>query len=368
MKRYKIIKRVTLIGALVNVLQGIAKLLGGIFMNSHALVADGLHSFSDIITDIMVIIGAKYGSVSADVSHPYGHQRIETATTLFLSLLLIVAGVSISWDAFYEIIHKQQEQPDPWTLLIIVLAIFANEILFQYTNHIGTQIKSDLIIANAWHHRSDAFSSIIVFIGLLGSLFGYKSFDSIAAIIVSILIIKIGIDYAWSSLKELVDTAVDPEVLSKIEETIKEVPGVIKIHQLRSRSMASNIFIDVHIQVTPWISVSEGHYIAQSVHENLMRKYDFIRDVTVHVDPEDDEITKPSHNLPHRKFLEQTLIEPWKQHYPELDSFVIHYLNGELTVDLFFTGRVPEELTTHIDQDIKKIPHKIMVRYFISYS
>lgn len=363
--RYKTIKHVTIIGAIVNALQGFAKLFGGIYMHSHALVADGIHSFSDLITDVMVIIGAKYGSISADATHPYGHQRIETATTLFLSILLILAGVAIGWDAFHEILHRQEDFPNPWALALISAAIIANEMLFQYTYRTGKRIQSELLIANAWHHRADALSSLVVLIGLIGTLLGYKSFDAIAAIIVSLLIIKIGVQYGWSSIRELVDTAVEPELLSRIETTIKQVPGVIKIHQLRSRSMAGNIFIDVHIQVTPWISVSEGHFIAQNVHQTLVLQYERINDVTVHVDPEDDEISSPSHHLPQRAKIE-ALLNPWKNQYPELQNFIIHYLNGQVTIDLIFNSNLELDFfQEHITADLQQFPHKISFRYFV---
>jgi len=193
--RYWQAKKVTLIGAVVNALLGIVKLVGGFLFHSHALVADGVHSFSDLITDVMVLFASKYGSLDADDTHPYGHQRIETAATLLLALLLILAGFGIAWDAFDELIHATSTVPDWLSVPVICISIVANEILFHYTRHIGNKINSQLIIANAWHHRSDAASSIIVLLGLIGSLSGYVYLDALAAIIVGLMIIKI---YCWT--------------------------------------------------------------------------------------------------------------------------------------------------------------------------
>ena len=213
-ERYWQAKKVTLIGAFVNALLGCIKVLGGTFFHSHALVADGIHSFSDLLTDGMVLFASKYGSQDADNSHPYGHQRIETAATLFLALLLILVGTGIAWDSLYDIINKSHHVPEWLALPIAVISILANEGLFHYTQRIGKHIHSDLIIANAWHHRSDAGSSIVVLLGLLGSLAGFIYLDAIAAILVGLLIIKMGWSYGWNSVKELVDTAVEPQLMS----------------------------------------------------------------------------------------------------------------------------------------------------------
>lgn len=331
--RYSQAKKVTLIGALVNALLGIGKLIGGFFFHSHALIADGVHSFSDLFTDAMVVFASKYGSVDADDSHPYGHQRIETAATLALSLLLILAGFGIAWDALDELIYSDHTAPGWWSIPIVCISILANELLFHYTRHVGMRINSPLIITNAWHHRSDAASSIVVLIGVIGSLAGWIYLDAVAAMIVGLMIVKMGWEYGWNSVKELVDTAVDPELLAKIEAVIKQTDGVKKIHQLRSRFMGNNVLIDVHIQVSPKISVSEGHYIAQHVHRALVQQIDSVIDVVVHVDPEDDEINPPSLHLPARADIEH-IMQQLQAEYPQLAYWNMHYLSGRLSLDV----------------------------------
>jgi cation diffusion facilitator family transporter len=332
--RYWQAKKVTLIGAVFNAFLGIAKLIGGFLFHSHALIADGVHSFSDLITDIMVLFASKYGSLGADESHPYGHQRIETAATLFLSLLLSLAGVGIAWDAIDELLHATTTTPGWLSLPIICASILINEGLFHYTHYVGKKINSSLIIANAWHHRSDAASSLVVLLGIIGSLAGYGYLDSVAAVIVGLLIIKMGLDLGWNSVKELVDTAVNPELLAQIEQVIQAVHGVEKIHQLRSRSMGNDVLIDVHIMVSPKISVSEGHYIAQHVHHALIKQIPKVNDVIVHVDPEDDELCSPSLHLPSRTVLQEQLLNEVPIDFPQILFWNIHYLDGTISIDI----------------------------------
>lgn len=366
-ERYRQAKKVTLIGAFINALLGVIKLIGGIVFHSHALVADGIHSFSDLITDVMVLFASKYGSQDADDTHPYGHQRIETAATLFLSLVLILAGAGIAWDSLDEIINKRHDMPGWLALPIAVLSILANEGLFHYTQLIGKRIHSDLIIANAWHHRSDAASSIVVLLGLIGSLAGFVSLDAIAAVVVGLMIIHMGWSYGWNSVKELVDTAVESELINSIEHIILHVHGVQKIHQLRSRMMGRDIFIDVHILVSPHISVSEGHYIAQHVHHALMNKLEHVKDVTVHVDPEDDEICSPSLHLPNRGSVEHSLINAWHEDYPEIQSWVLHYLDGALIIDLLCHPKFSQwkALSKKIDTDLQGQQQETKVRLYV---
>lgn len=249
-------------------------------------------------------------------------------------MLLALAGAGIAWDAATELLHPDRAIPGKITLFIALLSIVANELLFYYTRHIGQLIQSPLIIANAWHHRSDAASSVVVAVGLLGSLWGLTYFDAVAAIIVGLMIIKMGMAYGWNSVKELVDTAVDPHTLTKIEHAIQRVNGVKKVHQLRSRLMGGDILVDVHVLVDPLISVSEGHYIAQHVHHALMHDLTRVKDVTVHIDPEDDEVTCPSMHLRNRWQLEKEILHPWQNAFPAIKEWTLHYLDGRLIIDL----------------------------------
>ncbi len=356
--RYQQARNVTLIGGAVNIFLGITKILGGFFFYSHALIADGLHSFADLFTDVMVLFASKYGNQDADEEHPYGHQRIETAATMMLALLLILTGIGIAWDSFQHILSHTILIPNYLAVPIAAVSIVANEILFYLTKRVGQRIQAPLIIANAWHHRSDAASSGIVLVGIIGSLCGYTFFDPLAATIVGGLIIKMGMDYGWDSIRELVDTGVDLVQVEEIRREIADVDGVCKVHQLRNRKMGSDIFVDVHILVSPLISVSEGHQIAQRVHLSLMSSNDQIKDVTVHVDPEDDELLSPSENLPTRHDLEKKLFHKWQQAFPEIQSFVLHYLDGRITVEIKLGKQFQQwlELEDRVQRDVSLYP------------
>lgn len=361
--RYWEAKKITLIGAGVNALLGVLKLLGGFLFHSHALVADGIHSFSDLLTDVLVLFASKYGSLDADDSHPYGHQRIETAATFILSLLLILAGSGIAYDAFDELIKSSSTMPAWLSIPVICVSILANEGLFHYTHRVGLRIKSQLITANAWHHRSDAASSIVVLLGLIGSLAGYVYLDAVAAVIVGLMIVKMGWDYGWNSIKELVDTAVDPQLLAQIENIIQGVDGVQRIHQLRSRFMGSDVLIDVHILVSPKISVSEGHFIAQHVHRAVIFQIAHVKDVIVHVDPEDDEINTPSLHLPSRTALQEQLFNLIELDFPEIIFWNLHYLEGRISIDIACSHDFKQWKTLHervllsltLQSDIKEV-------------
>lgn len=364
--RYKAARNITWLGITVTLILGILKVFGGIVYNSHALFADGIHSFADLFVDGMVLFAAFFGNREADLTHPYGHQRIETAATLFLALILIVTGGLITFDAIKEVLAGVHEVPGVLTLPIAIISVFMNEALYQVTHNVGKKIHSKLIKANAWHHRSDAFSSLIVLAGLLGAILGYPYLDALAAAIVGIFIIKMGLSYGYNSINELVDGVVDPEILQRIELEIQKVDGVKRIHQLRSRNMAHDVLIDVHIQVSPFISVSEGHFIAQKVHNTLVENIDEVKDVTVHVDPEDDEVYPVSENLPHRELLENKYFKYWKKEFPEIDNIVLHYVANTLTIDVFCKYGFDKwkELEERINDDLSHEDFLLDVRFF----
>lgn len=335
-QRYQQARKVTLIGAVINLLLAISKVTMGWLGRSQALIADGIHSFSDLLTDALVLLASKYGSRKADYEHPYGHERIETAATLFLSLFLIIAGLGIFWDAILHLWHNLYEKPHFYVLIVAFISIITNEFLYHYTKHYGKKINSQLLIANAWHHRSDALSSLVVLIGIIGALMGYSYFDAIAAAIVGVMIIKMGASLGWNSVRELIDTGVPEDSLEQINHTILAVPGVITLHQLRTRCMADKILVDAHVLVDPHLSVSEGHYIATKVHQALMEQIPKIDDVTIHVDPENDELSPVNLNLPPRQQVTAELMAHWL-HCEGIDyvhNILLHYLEGQIQVDV----------------------------------
>lgn len=336
-ERYRQTRKATLVGAIANIFLAISKVIIGFMGHSSALVADGVHSFSDLLTDLLVILAAKFAHQKADTDHPYGHDRIETAATVGLAAFLVIVGGLIVLDGIKEVFTKQYgDIPHAYVLWVALLSVLINEAVYFYTKKIAEKINSDILRANALHSRSDSASSLVVLIGVAGTLWGIVWLDALAAIIVGVMIVKMGAMMAWKNLAELVDEGVEPETLANIKETILSVMGVVAIHQLRTRKMAGKILLDVHIIVAPTITVSEGHHIGDQVLTALYRQVNNLYDVTVHIDSEDDENFSETAKLPTRAQLLPRLKEAWKN-LPAGNHIIninLHYLGGKMTVDI----------------------------------
>ncbi|MCB1758593.1 MAG: cation transporter [Gammaproteobacteria bacterium] len=338
-------KRVTLIGAIVNVLLALVKIVFGWFGQSHALLADGIHSLSDLLSDAMVWFAAIHASQGPDKDHPYGHGRFETMATLGLGLLLLLVAVGIIWDATTRLFAPERLLvPGLVAVVIAGLSVLVKEWLYHYTVRIARRLKSDMLRANAWHHRSDAVSSVVVIFGVAGTLAGLPYLDAVAAIGVGLMIAHVGWELGGPAIQELVDAGLDQERLKKIKETIVAVNGVKAIHMLRTRSSGGQASADVHVLVNSRLSVSEGHMISQKVMDNLMEKIDELVDVTVHVDPEDDEEAAPCKDLPLRDNAERMLAQCWREEpaWRQRDRLLLHYLNGKIDIDLFLPAQLFE--------------------------
>jgi cation diffusion facilitator family transporter len=335
-QRQREISKVTLWGVIINLVLAVTKLVGGVIGQSQALIADGLHSFSDLASDAMVFIAARHASVEADEEHPYGHARFETIATVALAVLLIIVGIGICYDALLKVISDETPaMPDMFTLWIAAFSIASNEGLYHYTKHTGNKIRSNLLLANAWHHRSDAISSIVVLIGIAGTQMDMPKLDAFAALVVAVMIVRIGFKLGYDSVQELVDASLEPETVDKIRETILSHEDVRELHMLRTRRMGHNALVDVHILVAPRLSVSEGHHIAEHVEKTLKDKFDEVNDVTVHIDPENDEQEACSMHLPLRSEVIIALKKEWAKS-PELDvieDVTMHYLAGKIAVE-----------------------------------
>jgi cation diffusion facilitator family transporter len=355
-QRYRQTRFIGLCGGLKNILLAGLKIIFGITGHSHALLADGIHSLSDLIVDSVVIIASKFGSKAADEDHPYGQGRIETAATVFLAVILAIAAVTIIINAIMTIVTPYRHiAPSYYVLWIALSSVLLNELLYYATKRVAKQVKSKLLMTNAWHHRSDSASSIAVALGVVGVWLGFPKLDAVAAIIVALMIFKIAWDFGWHSMRELVDTALTSEETQKIKLFIKEIPGVKAIHQLRTRSIAGSIFCDVHVLVDPRISVSEGHYIGQEVNSRLIVAFPDITDVIVHIDTEDDELNNPSCYLPDRITLLNILEKQWDGLLPKtvIKTAIFHYLGGKISIEL----RLPMALMHQLDleQNLRKI-------------
>ena len=336
--------KVTLIGMLVNALNALAKLLVGVWANSSALIADAIHSLSDLLSDILVLAATHFGRQKPDEDHPYGHDRYETLATLLLGTILIAVAGALVWDSISRLLKPGELIiPSALALLVAAASVLSKEWIYRYTLKIAKKINSKLLEANAWHHRTDALSSIVVFVAILGSLFGFTWLDQIAAVIVGVMVAKMGAELIWDSLKELVDTALPPEETEKIYAAAKTIAGVRDVHHLRTRTMGSRTLLDIHLQVAPYLSVSEGHEIGVWVARKLRDDFDHISDVTFHIDPEDDEETDnpdPATMLPLRPDIMAKLDQCWHgdADYERPHHTTLHYLNLSLDVDLFYSA------------------------------
>ena len=336
--RYRETRKVTVVGGVLDLVLGVTKILVGLFNHSQALVVDGVHSLSDLATDVMVVFAAKHASAVADADHPYGHARFETAATVALGIALIAVGVGLGYDAASRLFEPERLLIPGWlSLAVATVSIVSKEAIYHYTMRAARRLRSNLLRANAWHSRSDAISSVIVVVGVAGAMAGLNYLDSIAAVAVAFMIAKIGWDLAWNSIRELVDTALDSERVEAIRDTIQSVTGVRDLHLLRTRRMGADALVDVHIQVDPHLSVSEGHQVSEAVRHRLIEEIDEVADVMVHIDPENDETSEPCGELPLRKELTDRLREAWTglSAANQGEKITVHYLGGKVHLDLY---------------------------------
>jgi len=351
--RYLKIQFVTLVGALVNLLLAIVKIIVGHIGFSHALFVDGIHSLSDLLSDALVLYGAKQGDKNPDEDHPYGHDRIETLVTVLFGIILLMVGLGIIIDSIGRLSQQGvTETPSNLALAIALVSVISKEALYQYTIHFANTLKSSLLKANAWHHRSDAISSIVVLVGVAGSIYGVAYLDIVAAVIVAMMIAKIGWDLIYDGVNELVDKGLETEELDRIKSLIETIPGVSEMHMLRTRQMGSKALVDVHIQVTPHVSVSEGHRISDEVSNRLVNEIEVVSQVLVHIDPENDEAFSSCKELPLRDEVLNLLITYIKQfsqttNHQNLietiltlllknnsEDLILHYSNGKISVNI----------------------------------
>lgn len=334
-ERFAAAQQCTWVSVAVNLLLTVLQLVVGYFGRSQALVADGLHSLSDLLSDFLVLVANRQGSRHADADHPYGHARFETAATLLLGAALAVLGVSLLVTAGMRLQHPQElQQVHPATLWVALLTLLAKEGLFHYLMAVAKRVRSQLLAANAWHSRSDAASSLVVLAGIGGNLLGYTFLDLVAAAVVGMMIARMGGKLAWEALAELTDTGLAAEEVEAIRRTLLGTSGVRGLHELRTRKMADNALVDAHILVNPKISVSEGHYIAESARQAALKQH-HVMDVMVHIDPEDDTQTRSNAHLPDRDSLLAHLAERLGDSSLAANRVVLHYLDGKVDAELY---------------------------------
>ena len=291
--RRKAAEKVTLTGAVLDGVLGGLKILVGVLANSAALIADGVHSLSDLLTDAMVVVILRLSHQAPDENHPWGHARFETVGTVALGIILVAVAGAMAYDSLQLLFNDQPTTLPGWpALLVAALSILGKEWIFRYTLRVGKELESDLIIANAWHSRTDALSSIVVLVAVAGAMAGIWWLDALAAVLVALLVGKIGWDLVARSITELVDTALPEEKLERLRAQILNVDGVINVHSFKSRRMGRKSLLEMHLQVAPHLSAAEGHFIGDNVVCQLQRRFDDISHVIFHIDTYDDEDTQ----------------------------------------------------------------------------
>ena len=329
-------QRITWVSVAVNIVLTAMQLVVGLIAHSQSLIADAMHTLSDIVADAFVLFANRKGAEAADEDHPYGHGRFETAASLVLGLLLAGTGAGILIAAAGRL--QDIGSAPPVGVAAMWAAIFtlaAKEGLFRYMLAKAERLRSPMLVANAWHARADALSSLVVAAGIAGALIGFNFADAVAAIIVGAMIVHAGFKFAWAAIRELIDTGLSAEEVDAIRHTIASTSGVLSMHELRTRRMAHQVLVDAHVQVNPRISVSEGHRVAESARQRVLENHPEVLDVLVHVDAENDLLGNAAIQLPERAVLLAHLRELLGANPPEFEQTTLHYLGNRVEADVF---------------------------------
>jgi cation diffusion facilitator family transporter len=291
------IRSVTYLGVIVNVILASIKVAVGTFAHSIALVADGIHSLSDMVTDVVVLLGVHFGSKKPDSKHPYGHGRIETfSATIVAIVLMIIGGFMIYRGALAIANMRYSSDQAPFigqaVLWVAMISVLSKELLYRITRQIAVKTNSSALYANAWHHRSDALSSIAVVIGFVATRFGYNHGDQVAAITVGLMIILVGIKIIGKCLEEFAERSVDSQTIAQIEQIISSETMIKGWHKLRTRSVGREIFIDLHILVDPDLNITDAHEITEVLERSMRQNISCPINLTVHVEPHRPEMIK----------------------------------------------------------------------------
>lgn len=335
--RMRAAERATWFSAVVNLLLTLLQLAVGWLAHSQSLIAHGLHSFSDLLSDFLVLFANRRGHQPADDAHPYGHARVETAATLILGISLFGVGAGILWDVIGKLQHAGELPPvGQLALWVAVATVLAKEALYRYLIAVADRLRSQMLTANALHTRADAASALVVVAGVGGALLGWPFLDLIAAVLMGGLILKLGVELAWGALTELIDTGLDADEVAAIRQALLDTPGVLGVHELKTRRMAHRALVEAHLQVDARISVSEGHYIAEAARRRVLAARPQVLDVLVHIDPEDD-LEPPATRPPGQRAVHAAL-DALLAGLPPPDRVVLHYLQSGIEAEVFLEG------------------------------
>ncbi|MDD6233212.1 MAG: cation diffusion facilitator family transporter [Frisingicoccus sp.] len=284
----KIANRVSFVSIIQNVLLSLFKLFAGIFANSNAMISDAIHSASDVFSTIVVIIGVRLSSRDSDREHPYGHERMECVAAIILSIVLFITGLGIGIQALQDILNGNYEtlqMPGILALIAAIVSIIAKEAMYWYTRHYAKQIDSAALMADAWHHRSDAFSSIGALIGIAGSRMGFPIMDSIASLVIFVFIAKAAFDIFKDAMDKMVDHSCDENTEKAIYDCVISHEDVLGIDLLQSRIFGNKIYVDLEIELDASYTLEKAHRIAEDIHEDIEKNFPKVKHVMIHVNP-----------------------------------------------------------------------------------
>lgn len=363
--------RAILIGALANLILSVVKIVGGTLGKSTAMIADGIHSLSDLLTDAVVLLSHRIGQIPPDDNHPYGHGRIENIGATLIGTVIIIAGIGLAYEAWSSTMSGIERVPKKVAIFAALISIAVNEGLYHYNRLVGERISSPSLVANAWHHRSDAISSIAALIGISGAMLGYPIMDPLAAIVVSLMIIKVGYDIVQSGFQDLMDTGMSDEKAQEIEAHINQIPGILRCHNLRSRKVGGKFLLDVHIIVPSESTVTEGHHVAETVRRTLVKDMHAIEDVMVHVDSEDDANFEPIYRASREDLVKAA--EPVIASVEGIEGTTqirAHFHQGQTKLEVFVRLRddldsgIERRILAELKNKLKTLDHVDDVRVF----
>ncbi|HDR9474135.1 cation diffusion facilitator family transporter [Burkholderia multivorans] len=354
--KHAVARKSTFVSIVLNVVLATFQIAVGVIAHSQALIADGVHSISDLISDFVVLVANRHSGAVPDADHNYGHSRYETVASLFLGAILIAVGIGMLWRGGERLVHLETIPPVHFSALLVALTVLVSkEALFRYMLREARRVRSAMLVANAWHARSDAASSLVVAIGIVGSLFGFRLLDPIAAAIVGFMVARMGWTFGYDALQDLSDRALSLAETAEIRALLAATPGVRDVHDLRTRKMGDAALVDAHILVDPMISVSEGHYIAETARARALAD-PRVLDALIHVDPENDAARRPALALPPRDEIATRLEAALAQRGLRATAINLHYLSTGLEIDVTLPAETSSDaaLADKLDIDALK--------------
>lgn len=340
-EKHRVARKTTFVSIALNTVLMTLQIVVGVFAHSQALIADGVHSLADLISDFVVLVANRHSGAKPDADHNYGHSRYETVASLFLGGLLISVGVGMLWRAGTRLADMQSIPAVHLSALVVaLLVLFSKEGLFRYMLREAQRVRSAMLIANAWHARSDAASSLVVAIGIVGSLAGVRLLDPIAAAIVGFMVARMGWTFGWDALQDLSDRALDDAAAADVRKLLLATPGVRDVHEMRTRKTGDFALVDAHILVDPQISVSEGHYIAESARLRVLTD-SRVLDALIHVDPENDAVAHPPVDLPTRERVVAEVNAALAAGGAKAAAINLHYLSTGLDIEVVLPAPAP---------------------------